>query len=68
MASAYENIRKLNSLLRAGEPLSEQNRLELARLRALIQSQLIQAEYSEQPPLQPDAADPTMHTQPELAL
>jgi hypothetical protein len=44
MPSAYENIRKLNSLLHGREPLTEQKRNELARLRTLVQAQLVQAE------------------------
>lgn len=73
MASAYENIRKLNSLLHTPSPLTEQKRTELARLRHLVQVQLVQAEHfpglpfeaSSQPPS--DANSPA-YSQPELAF
>jgi len=57
MASAYENIRKLNSLVHAGAPLTEQKRMELARLRRLIEFQLLEAERSQEP----SSAAPDLH-------
>jgi hypothetical protein len=44
MASAYDEIKKALVMLRHGEPITEQSRLELGRLRKSLEQQLAKAE------------------------
>ena len=44
MASAYDEIKKVLAMLRHGEPITEQNRAELSRVRKLLEEQLATAE------------------------
>jgi hypothetical protein len=44
MASAYDEIKKVLAMLRQGEPITEQNRAELNRVRKLLEQQLATAE------------------------
>jgi hypothetical protein len=44
MASAYDEIKKVLAKLRQGEPITEQNRAELNRVRVMLEQQLATAE------------------------
>jgi len=44
MASAYDEIKKALAKLRQGEPITEQNRAELNRVREMLEQQLATAE------------------------
>jgi DNA-binding transcriptional MerR regulator len=44
MASAYDEIKKVLAKLRQGEPITEQNRAELNRVREMLEQQLATAE------------------------
>jgi DNA-binding transcriptional MerR regulator len=52
MASAYDEIKKVLAKLRQGEPITEQNREELNRVREMLEQQLATAELhrSDLPP------------------
>lgn len=47
MASAYDDIKRALALLRQGQPISEQTRTELNRVRKSIEQHLITAELSQ---------------------
>jgi len=49
MASAYDEIKKVLGMLRQGEPISEQSRVELNRVRRFLEQQLAAAELIEEP-------------------
>jgi hypothetical protein len=44
MASAYDEIKKVLAMLRHGEPITEQNRVELNRVRKLLEHEVAAAE------------------------
>jgi DNA-binding transcriptional MerR regulator len=44
MASAYDEIKKALAKLRQGEPITEQNRAELNRVREMLEQQLATTE------------------------
>jgi hypothetical protein len=44
MASAYDEIKKVLAKIRQGEPITEQNRAELNRVREMLEQQLATAE------------------------
>jgi len=52
MASAYDEIKKVLARLRQGEPITEQNRADLNRVREMLEQQLATAELhrSDLPP------------------
>ena len=44
MASAYDEIKKVLAKIRQGEPITEQNRAELNRVREMLEQQLATSE------------------------
>jgi hypothetical protein len=44
MASAYDEIKKVLAMLRQREPITEQNRVELNRVRKLLEHEVATAE------------------------
>lgn len=46
MASAYDEIKKVLVMLRQGEPITEQSRVELNRVRRLLEQELAIAEMT----------------------
>jgi hypothetical protein len=44
MASAYDEIKKVLAMLRQGEPITEQNRVELNRVRKMLEHEVATAE------------------------
>jgi len=48
MVSAYDNIKKLNSILSTGQPLTDRNRAEFDRLGILLKFQLADIEQSQE--------------------
>lgn len=46
MASAYDEIKKVLVMLRQGEPITEQSRAELHRVRRLLEQELMTAEMT----------------------
>lgn len=44
MASAYDEIKKVLAMIRKGEPITEQKRAELSRVRNLLEQQIANAE------------------------
>ena len=57
MASAYDEIKKVLAKLRQGEPITEQNRVELNRVREMLEQQLATAELQRND-LQPAMLEP----------
>ena len=52
MASAYDEIKKVLTMLRQGEPITEQRRVELNRVRKLLEKEVATAELvrNDRPP------------------
>jgi hypothetical protein len=46
MASAYDEIKKVLVMLRQGEPITEQSRAELNRVRRFLEQELATAEMT----------------------
>jgi hypothetical protein len=44
MASAYDEIKKVLGMIRQGEPITEESRAELKRVRRLLEEQVAAAE------------------------
>ena len=44
MASAYDEIKKVLAIIRHGEPITEENRVELNRVRKLLEHEVATAE------------------------
>jgi DNA-binding transcriptional MerR regulator len=58
MASAYDEIKKVLAKLRQGEPITEQNRAELNRVREMLEQQLATAELQRSDDLPPAMLKP----------
>jgi len=50
MASAYDEIKKVLAMLRQGEPITEQRRVELNRVRKLLEEEVATAELAKNDP------------------
>jgi hypothetical protein len=50
MASAYDEIKKALAMLRHGQPIPEQNRAALNRVRTMLEQQLATAELANDMP------------------